>query len=94
MSNICSKCFHFLKESREVNDITQNTYIEQKDPDNPEALLLTIAQCNNESTTNEMITRDSSTDWFFSDEKYSSIFNNEIVVAGENDACANFKAIV
>lgn len=101
MPNTCKDCIHFYKQDNvlvEGPNITQNTYIESKnpeiDPTDPTNLLLTIAQCSNSQTTNEIITRDASTNWFFDVQKpYWAIVANQIVVAGENDICANFEAI-
>jgi hypothetical protein len=62
------------------------------DPSDPEGTAYDIAWCNNTETTDEIITRHSSTLWFFEGEYYSLLGGTQ-VCAGENDSCPNEKSI-
>ena len=92
----CKNCVHFNKSSQEVGTtgVVQDTFINVKNPDDPTAEFYDIARCENPLTTMEIILRDTSTEWFFTQDKYLDIINGDIVVSGENDDCEFFEAIV
>ena len=88
----CKDCQFFRKQTIEIAEVegTFDTWINLEYPEGS-GTFYDIAQCSNPLTTNEIISRDPATQFFFQ-EPYAKIFN-DTPTAGELDECVNFTAI-
>lgn len=90
----CSNCSFYTKDTIQIQRTggSYRTWVNMSNPNEPEGAFYDIAWCGNEATTDEIIVRDSTTEWFF-DSSYYSLLGGQQVCAGQNDECPNYNPI-